>query len=1204
MLYQYGSGTMQWWANPGIAMDPWNNLYIGGNWNNCIVRFPYDPGTRSWPGLADLTKAGATQALCNGSGSPAASVYQWASTGNPFFLQPWGFSFSPNGTIVVSDAGNGNRIFTMQVDSSGDFTNITQVLTKAKAPASSIVMDQWGNIFFVEAPDKSGKTGVFMIPANASLPVADESGLTRVDPSLSATWGVNLDPSGNLYISDPTTGVYFVPNVSGTPQPSNAVLLSPLPASGSVTVDWKRNIMYVPVPRTKLWSWDGNIDIVNFNGFEAGSSTLATTNSTNVTVTYSFSGTVTPKSFTILEGGVAATDFTVTSGGTCTTGTAYSAGNSCTVNVAVSPQTAGNVSALLSLVDSKGVVQSSVMLHGVGNGPSVAVFPSYEANLGSGFKTPNEVATDTAGNVYVADAGLKAILVGTPSLAGTTFSAIPVNSSTTLAGPTGVAVDAAGDLFFADSGNVYEIPLVSGSFKASAQVTLKTGLGGNNQLAVDGDGSLYISDPANAQVIKLTSPGTGIAANAQAELDFNSGFTSPTALAVDSSNNVYIVDGAKLFELSATGTLSTLPVTLSNASGIAVDPSGAVYLASNDGTVRIPAVSGVLTPSDQVSVATSVASPAGVSLDKMGNLFIADATALDVHVVAASGALNLGTLATTSSTSTATATIQNNGNAALDVSGFTSATVDYSASGTGCTSGSAVAVNASCQATVTFNPGPGDQGTLTGDIAINSNAGNGAAILTTGVGAALASSKTTVSVGSSATSVAVPVTITVTPASGTGTPSGTVTITVDKGSSMNATLSGGTVTANLNFAVTAGSHTVSVLYNGDRVYGKSTASTTATVGRGAATLTTANPPTYTLSQDGYTPYTGLSNSAYSAYPIATQFNPSNLFKVHVSAAEGVPTGTVTFWESSALACGDSGADTSVTAATPDTFYNAVTAASPFYSVTVKLDANGDATWDSSCLTIPSDTNSSPQTLIAHSVVAVYNGDSNYIGSVSSSLTFNVLRNPAVSLSTSTPSLTIANGSSGSAVLSITPIAGYGVGGYGALLNNYSLPLAFNCSGLPAHATCSFSPTAISFTQSDGINADSVGVPSGTVTVTINTNVSAGTVTSQNLIKGSTLALAGLFGAGLLGLTFRCRTRKLTMMIGMIAIAVLLAGMTACSTTNLTPASSLNTPSGTYVVSVTAQQTGSATVTTSTGTETVYGSNNQMSVPFTLNVTIK
>ena len=72
--------------------------------------------------------------------------------------------------------------------------------------------------------------------------------------------------------------------------------------------------------------------------------------------------------------------------------------------------------------------------------------------------------------------------------------------------------------------------------------------------------------------------------------------------------------------------------------------------------------------------------------------------------------------------------ITNTGNSTLTITGYTSSnSVDYTAADTatgGCEAGSPVAAGGTCTVDVTFDPGAGDQGTLTSQIGITSNAVN------------------------------------------------------------------------------------------------------------------------------------------------------------------------------------------------------------------------------------------------------------------------------------------------------------------------------------------------------------------------------------------------------------------------------------------------------------------------------------------------
>jgi len=142
-------------------------------------------------------------------------------------------------------------------------------------------------------------------------------------------------------------------------------------------------------------------------------------------------------------------------------------------------------------------------------------------------------------------------------------------------------------------------------------------------------------------------------------------------------------------------------------------------------------------------------------------------------------------------------------------------------------------------------------------------------------------------------------------------------------------------------------------------------------------------------------------------------------------------------------------------------------------------------------------------------------------------------------------------------------------------------------------------------------------------VTFYTDVSAGTTTSQNA-RTASVTLAAIFGFGMIGLFFRRRTfekgRMLLMVFLMIVGGALAVSITACNTTTLTSGASLNTPVGTYAVTITADEVGALCVSepgssgdncivsgsgsTSNNGIKVYGTQNQVSIPFHVNVTVQ
>jgi Bacterial Ig-like domain (group 3) len=1182
------------YANSGIAIDPWNNLWIDNNWNGGLQRIPYNPSTGTWNTSADT--------------NPGSSL----NIGG-YYFQSAGLAINSSGTFALSTENSAPQpaLYSFTIDSAGNTSNLQTVITSLTARAQTLSIDNAGNIYIFE---NSGLPGILMIPAGTTG-LANDKSLADVEPMmpgtganagkmvpvLSSISGATVDAAGNLYVGDSSAGVYMVPNQSGTLNPAAWIMLTPAPPQGQIAIDSARDLLYLPLP--SVWNGFNYAATAGLGNGELGSSAVGTQSTTPAAVYYSFSGSITPARFVIQEDGVATPDFTIVSGGSCAVGTTYpipasASGNevtNCSLNVALNPQRVGSASAQLLMqtsVTAGGVTTyttvATTTLHGTGLAASIAATPALESTIGSALMTPSQVTTDAMGNVYVADAGLGKVLM---YAAGSGASGTGVSIGAGLTAPTGVAVDGNGDVFIADSTNVYEIPFAAGALNTAGQMTLVTGLGTNLRLAADGLGHLYVADPANARVVELYNLGGSAGAFGQSEVFLTAGYTAPSDVAVDASNNLYVLDGANLFEIS-NSQQSTLLNSLSNTTGVAIDPSGAVYVSSTGGTERIPYVSGALVPADETPVATGVTSPTSVAVDNLGNAYLTDGTALNVHLVTVNAALDLGTLATDSSTATLPFTVTNEGNSPLNVTGYTSSnSLDYTASDVSCV-GSAVAAGATCEADVTLNPGPGEQGTLTSTIGITSNSANTPNVIdATGIGAPLATSVSTISVDSTSEVINTQVTVNVAASSGSALPTGTVTVTftTTTGSlgSVSATLKNGSATLTLS-PVAAGSNTFTVSYQGDRLFGRSTAKSTTSIAKSAisALALPANPPSflpYVLEADGSTPYDGSAD--YWEYN----------FVVTVSAASGQPTGTVTFND-----------------VAPGLNFTGVGCPSTNDGVQ-PLNSSGQATFPTDCLPMIQNVSYYPITS-THTITPVYNGDANYLPYTGTPTTFQVVATPALLITASPSSLTVSAGSTASANLTLTSILGYGFAGKNQQLNDYNFPVSLACDNLPPHSTCTFSypspdpniATAVDI-PCTGTTAAADDCSPGLATVTINTNVAVGTTTSQ-LAQPAPLTFATMFGIGMIGLLFRRRISKKGNLLLMICLAVVsgafAVSITACSTTNLSPATVLSTPPGTYKITITAQQVGTQVITLPTGPITIYGSQNQVSLPYTISVTVK
>jgi hypothetical protein len=305
-----------------------------------------------------------------------------------------------------------------------------------------------------------------------------------------------------------------------------------------------------------------------------------------------------------------------------------------------------------------------------------------------------------------------------------------------------------------------------------------------------------------------------------------------------------------------------------------------------------------------------------------------------------------------------------------------------------------------------------------------------------------------------------------------------------------------------------------------------------------------------------------------------------------------------------------------------------------------------ASFPTSCLWyVPQGVSYSP-VIFTHYIAPVYSGDANFLGLTGPTSTLlQSVRGPSVQITqagnsasqTVAPSLTVKAGSTASMNLTLTSILGYGLAGKNSQLNATNFPVSLTCDNLPPHTQCSFTypnpnvnvANAVDITCPSGATttqtADgSVSCTPGLATVTFYTDVSAGTTTSQNA-RATSVTLAAIFGFGMIGLFFRRRAfekgRMLLMVFLMIAGGALAVSLTACNTSVLAPQQSLlTTPAGTYAVTITADEVGTLCVASAGGSGDncivsgsgsttnngilVYGSKNQVSLPFYINLTVQ
>jgi sugar lactone lactonase YvrE len=294
------------------------------------------------------------------------------------------------------------------------------------------------------------------------------------------------------------------------------------------------------------------------------------------------------------------------------------------------------------------------------------------------FSSPQGVAVDGAGNVYVADTGNSTIRKITPSgvvstlagLTGSNGSADDTGSAARFNSPQGVAVDSAGNAYVGDTGNntirkITPSRVVSTLAGLAASSGSADGTGSAarfsfpNGVTVDSAGNVYVADPLNDTIRKITPSGVvstlaGLARISGSDDGTGSAarFNSPEGVAVDSAGNVYVADrdNNTVRRINPSGVVSTLAGLAGSPGsedgigsiarfnfpvGVAVDSAGNVYVAdAGNYTIRMITPAGVVSTfaglagspgsADGTGSAARFSSPEGLAVDIAGNVYVAD----------------------------------------------------------------------------------------------------------------------------------------------------------------------------------------------------------------------------------------------------------------------------------------------------------------------------------------------------------------------------------------------------------------------------------------------------------------------------------------------------------------------------------------------------------------------------------------------------
>ena len=617
-----------------VALDKAGNYYVADTSNNVVLKIN-TAGTLS-------TVAGNGSAGYSGDGGPATSAA---------LNSPYESAVDGGGNLFIADASN-NRV--RIVNTAGIIATVAgngisgysgdggPAISAELADPHGIAVDGAGNLFIADMYNSrirevspGGMITTVAGNGSTSEDLCPVDGASATSGGVTYPKGVAVDNLGNLFIADTwcslvvkvnpagmvttVAGIFPGFGYSGDGGPATSAYLS---GPEAVAVDNAGNIFIADTGNSRIRKVNpaGTITTV------AGVSQACQLSSFLSSCTYGYSG----------DGGLATS-----------AELNYPAG--------VAVDSAGN----LLIADSLNERVRKVALNGIIT--TVAGDGDYRYGGDGGpatnaaLNSPRLIALDNASNLFVADSGNNRIRKVNPAgtidtVAGNGTQGYSGDggpaTSAALNDPYGVAVDSAGNLFIADAGNnrirmvnpAGAITTVAGNgvagYSGDGGPAISGKLDQPHGIAVDGAGNLFIADWWNSRIRKVSPAGTitmiagggGGGYFGDGGPATSAGLYFPAAVAVDSAGDLFIADSANnaIRMVSAAGAITTVAgngtygysgdggpaigAELGQPQGVAVDSAGDLLISDtlND---RIREVPRVLTPLATVVSAASGTAP-------------------------------------------------------------------------------------------------------------------------------------------------------------------------------------------------------------------------------------------------------------------------------------------------------------------------------------------------------------------------------------------------------------------------------------------------------------------------------------------------------------------------------------------------------------------------------------------------------------------
>jgi sugar lactone lactonase YvrE len=545
----------------GVAVDAMGDLYIADSNNARVLKIPV-------------------------SGTPVPVPV-------PGLGYPISLAVDATGDLYIGDGIN-NAIYEVYGQGRLQGTAATVSITnESNLLPEALATDAFGNLYI---GDLNSNQVYKVPPAGGAAQNVTPSGYTLNSPA-----GLAFDAAGDLYVLDSgNTRIIEVP-AANTASPYQ-VPVTGLASATSLAADPSGNLYVTDLENNNVTQLIYAGNSVNLGDIAVGSS------GSPVAVNYELNAPETLTAFKVTMQGDPAQEASIGAGTTCKFQTytdAPAGGNNpispsnpfvCLANIQGAPAYPGPRNGAINLLGSSASLLLSVPFTETGTAAAAWIAPGVASAPITGLIEPQSVAiSGQNGSVFIADEGSGTVyswngLKGT----GSTLTPVPT-PGITLSSPDAVALDNAGNLFIADE-SLDQIVVVPAN-TAIAPYYLATGsvLDDPIALAFDANGNLYIGDggPAGTNatssnpgfVVKIPAAGGPISKlNTGAET-----IIYPQQLTTDANGNLYIgdggdesYDGAKVVLVPANGAAPSAlnlpgPSPLSPG-GLAVDPAGDVWV--------------------------------------------------------------------------------------------------------------------------------------------------------------------------------------------------------------------------------------------------------------------------------------------------------------------------------------------------------------------------------------------------------------------------------------------------------------------------------------------------------------------------------------------------------------------------------------------------------------------------------------------------